>query len=136
MRLKTVLFCDQKTAERNAGQPDWAIISITESGGAQLRDGWLDVLRLRFQDTDDINDPFIFQPYHAWVIDDFVEKVKQNGATGILVHCYAGVSRSAAVAKWIATCEELPFNERYQLYNKHVYNVLRKHAQSKMHNAG
>jgi hypothetical protein len=34
--LKTVLFCDQKTAERNVGQPDYAIISITESGGAGL----------------------------------------------------------------------------------------------------
>ena len=127
MSLKTVLFCDQKTAERNAGQPDWAIISITQIGGAGLHPGWLDVLRLEFHDTDIKDDPFAFNPLHAMLVSDFVEQVKEQGAVGILVHCYAGVSRSAAVAKWIAARNDLPFNDRYQLYNRHVYNVLHEY---------
>ncbi len=128
--LKTVLFCDQNTAERNIGQPDWAIISITaERVGAGLHPGWLDVLRLEFQDTDNENDPGCFQPYHAWVLNDFVAKVKEKGAVGILVHCYAGEARSASIAKWIAKTNNLPFNDRYQQYNKLVYKVLREYIQ-------
>jgi len=45
---------------------------------------------------------------------------------GVLVHCHAGISRSAAVAKWIAEKYELPYPERYMLYNKHVYRTLRE----------
>ena len=127
--LKTVLFCDQKTAKRNIGQPDWAIISITtERAGAGLHPGWLDVLLLEFQDTDNGNDPGCFQEFHAWVLNDFVVRVKEKGAVGILVHCYADESRSAAVAKWIAMTNDLPFNDRYQQYNKLVYKVLREYA--------
>lgn len=76
MSSKAVLFCDQKTAERNIGQPGWAVISITERDGAGLHDGWLDDLQIEFQDTDNEYDPFCFQPYHAGMIDDFVQKSK------------------------------------------------------------
>jgi predicted protein tyrosine phosphatase len=123
--LKTILFCDKPTAERNEGQPDWAVISITGfAQSASLRDGWLDVLRLEFYDTDDKDTIFSFNVLQADQINRFVDKVKEQGAAGILVHCHAGVSRSAAVAKWIARREGLPFNDRYELYNKLVYSVL------------
>jgi predicted protein tyrosine phosphatase len=127
--LKTILFTDKPTAERNAGQPDWAVISITGfAQSASLRDGWLDVLRLEFDDTDDKDTIFAFNVLLADQINRFVDKVKERGAAGILVHCHAGVSRSAAVAKWIARREGLPFNDRYELYNKLVYSVLWKHG--------
>lgn len=45
-----------------------------------------------------------------------------------LVHCYMGISRSAAVAKWIA--EQLniedPEMEAYKGYNRHVYALLKE----------
>jgi predicted protein tyrosine phosphatase len=123
--LKSILFCDKQTAERNAGQPDWAVISITGFVQyASLRDGWLDILRLEFYDTEDKDTIFSFNVMQADQINQFVDKVKEQGAAGILVHCHAGISRSAAVAKWVARREGLPFNDRYELYNRLVYSVL------------
>lgn len=131
--LKTVLFCDRPTAERNAGQPDWAIISIAGiSMKADLRDGWLDVLRLEFADTENVDDPFGFNPLQAMQIDDFVEQAAGRGAIGILVHCHAGISRSAAVAKWIAFRYELPFNHKYELFNRLVFQMLRDYQDRRL----
>lgn len=115
--LKFVLFTDVNTAQRNAGQPDVAMISITLRGPAMVQDGWFDVLRLEFQDTDDSSELFAFDPLHARRIDDFVANAAELGAAGILVHCHAGISRSAAVAKWIALQYKLPFDNRYDQHN-------------------
>ena len=43
-----------------------------------------------------------------------------------LVHCYLGVSRSAAVAKWINDYLKLGDEELndYKGYNKHIYDLL------------
>ncbi|MBC8427271.1 MAG: dual specificity protein phosphatase family protein [Proteobacteria bacterium] len=42
----------------------------------------------------------------------------------ILVHCFAGASRSAGVAKYIAEKYDLKFNYEYNDYNELVYNIL------------
>ncbi len=52
----------------------------------------------------------------AHAIVNFVHQV----AEGIVVHCRAGISRSAAVSKWIAETYQLPFDHDYQHYNKLV----------------
>lgn len=44
--------------------------------------------------------------------------------TALWVHCEAGISRSAGVAKFIAEKLMLPFLDSYSLYNKHVYRTL------------
>jgi predicted protein tyrosine phosphatase len=54
---------------------------------------------------------------------DFVHRVAPK-VVGIVVHCHAGISRSGAVAKWIAEQYKLDFNQDYQLFNKHVYRQL------------
>ena len=59
----------------------------------------------------------------ALEIVDYVHAVAPH-VDGILVHCRGGVSRSAAVAKWIAKTLGLPFNHQYALFNTHVYDQL------------
>jgi protein-tyrosine phosphatase len=60
---------------------------------------------------------------HALDIVDFVHTIAPH-VEGIMVHCKGGVSRSAAVAKWIANTFKLPFNHDYTAYNKYVYHQL------------
>jgi predicted glycosyltransferase involved in capsule biosynthesis len=41
-----------------------------------------------------------------------------------VVHCEAGISRSAGVAKFISVIYSLAFPENYSVYNKHVFSTL------------
>ena len=127
--LKNVLFSDRTQAEAQSGLPDWAVISITAGREpAAIKKGFMDVLRIQCHDTDDEHSPYAFSASMAADIEKFVDDVKARGATGILVHCDGGISRSAAVAKYIAEREDLPFNEHYSLYNRLVYSVLRNNG--------
>jgi len=132
MELKNVVFTGRDQAEASIGWPHWAVISITAEKPAALREGWHSILRLEFDDIDMVGDfdaaaPYIlFNDTHANKIIEFAKAVRDSHKVeGILVHCQAGISRSAAVAKWIAEQYQLPFAESYALYNKHVYRVLR-----------
>ena len=60
----------------------------------------IDILRLKFDDVGP-NDPHSFQPEYAEEIVEFVDRYKDE-AERILVHCGAGVSRSAGVGAAIA----------------------------------
>lgn len=129
--IKHVIFVSREEAENKMKRPDWAVVSITEPNGpngpARLMPGWFAIHRTEFHDIE----PNLTydQPYelmnieHANKIVDFVETVAPN-VQGIMVHCRAGVSRSAAVAKWIADRYELPFDHDYGYYNMHVYKML------------
>lgn len=70
---------------------------------------------------DDDND---FSIETAKQIKSFVDKFKDKT---FVVHCFAGISRSAAVARWI----ELYLNKKlpprlqnYAPYNKHIFDTL------------
>lgn len=133
MELKNVVFTGRDQAEASIGWPHWAVISITAEQPAALKEGWHSILRLEFDDIDVVGDfdtpkPYIlFNDTHANRIIEFAEAVSESHKVeGILVHCQAGISRSAAVAKWISEKYQLPFAESYALYNKHVYRVLRE----------
>lgn len=133
MELKNVVFTGRDQAEASIGWPHWAVISITAEQPAALKEGWHNILRLEFDDIDVVGDfdapkPYIlFNDNHATRIIEFAKVVRDSHKVeGILVHCQAGISRSAAVAKWIAEKYQLPFVESYALYNKHVYRVLRE----------
>lgn len=133
--LKQVQFCSRKDIEAMPARHNWAVISITEPvsafGPARLREGWQLVLRLEFHDIDVDEEPYVMMTEEmAKHIVDFVRDMAQE-VEGFLVHCNAGVSRSAAVAMWIAEEFDLPFNRSYQLHNKHVYKMLREAAQDK-----
>lgn len=60
------------------------------------------------------------------LVKNFVEDIKKendidNDDINIIVHCFAGISRSAAVAKAIRTYFGID-NDKYTLYNKVVFN--------------
>lgn len=127
-----VMFVSRATAEATPGWPDWAIISITEPmwpGEAKLMPGWHSICRVNFHDVDPAipcGEPHqLMNEEDALKITQFVRQVAP-GVDGILVHCKSGVSRSAAVAKWIARQYDVPFNHRYDRYNKFVFEMLVK----------
>jgi predicted protein tyrosine phosphatase len=105
------------------------MISITSpsSNPANLKVGWKKLLRLEFDDIEHEEAPLIlFTPEHARQIIEFAALCQQASIEGIVVHCRAGISRSAAVARWIADTYALPFPVQYDRHNKHVYAILRE----------
>jgi predicted protein tyrosine phosphatase len=130
MPIKHVIFTSQLSACERASWRNWVVISITDINfaDAPLQPGWLDVLRLRFDDISEISDDEYVRigDVQARAIIQFVRRMHDDSRVeGILVHCWAGVSRSAAVAKWISERYGLSFPADHECYNKHVYNLLR-----------
>jgi predicted protein tyrosine phosphatase len=133
--VSKVIFVGRATAEVVGPYDDWALISIGEpdasNGPPKIKDGWLATLRLSFHDVDpDHGKPPSNPDLFTLMNDDdarsivaFVRSVADN-ADVIMVHCRAGISRSAAVAKWIAREYKLKFDHRYEFYNKYVYRLL------------
>lgn len=124
--LKQVVFYSQAYAEAQQALSNWAVISITAPNEpeASLQPGWASILRLEFADTDNAAEVEVaFNDVHARTVVDFVRGLDPQ-VQGIFVHCYAGISRSAAVAKFIADTYELPFPEKYASYNKLIYRRL------------
>ena len=131
-----VIFTDRKSAESEPARPNWAVISISEppQPEAALQPGWHSVLRLEFHDVEawEYRDESVirFSEEDAAKIIDFVE-VLPNDLKGILVHCRAGISRSAAVAKWVSEAHGLPFAPDYDCHNHTVLAMLEKVAEGK-----
>jgi predicted protein tyrosine phosphatase len=123
-----------------------AIISITDPDSDlpafALNENRLGILSLQFYDIEDISAEMslkdaveyltqfgdgLFKDDQASQIVDFVELVKDK-AEGLLVHCEAGVSRSAAVAAAIElmlnSSNERVFNDRRYSPNLYVYSKL------------
>ncbi len=127
-----VIFVGRATAETTPGWGEWAVVSITEPGfpgEAKLMPGWHSVCRVHFHDVDPAipcGEPHqLMNQADALKITQFVREIAP-GVDGILVHCKAGISRSAAVAKWIAKQFDVPFNHKYDRYNKYVFEMLVK----------
>lgn len=129
MSIKHVIFTSQQSACNRHGWDNWAVISITDSGihEAKLLDGWFAIHRTAFDDIDHHDGEYVlFNAFHALSIIQFLERCNEEKIEGILVHCKAGISRSAAVAKWIAEQHGLTFPQGYDQYNKHVYATLKE----------
>lgn len=90
-----------------------------------MDDGWF-VFRF-----DDITTPVSgLVMFDSRMAQGIITTVENYGLENVIVHCSAGMSRSAAVAKWLAD------NKGYELvmhpdgvgtdkyYNKHVYDTL------------
>jgi predicted protein tyrosine phosphatase len=139
--LKKVVYLSRHRAEAITPKPSdkAAIISVNSSHKlANLHYDWHDKLYLIFDDvTKDIveslkvkypnsflnRDYRLFDRLMAKDIISFLDKNAENVEI-IVVHCDAGISRSAAIAKFIAKKYNLPFDASYDLYNKWVYNTL------------
>ena len=130
--LNRVLFVGRATAETCGPWPDFALISLGEpdaaEGDPKIQDGWHDVLRLSFHDitpdTLDVEGSYtLMSDEDAQKIVAFVKEVVPH-VEGIIVHCRAGISRSAAVAKWICGEYKIPFDAKYRKYNDFVYRLM------------
>jgi hypothetical protein len=134
-----VMFVGRNAVENCQPWPDFAVISLNDSvssdGEAKIPDGWHSILRLSFDDVTEKTDPMgefltFMSAEDADRIVEFVHQVAPE-VEGIIVHCRAGVSRSAAVAKWISGQFRIPFNRHYTKYNHHVYQLLIEAGQKK-----
>lgn len=130
--LNKVIFVSRTAAENLSGDwQDWAIISISDPlfpGEAKLQEeSFYEILRVGFHDVlpdRQYDEPVVIMVHKdARKIVDFVRTVAPE-INGIIVHCKAGVSRSAAVAKWICESYGMPFRENYTQFNQHVYELL------------
>jgi predicted protein tyrosine phosphatase len=108
--------------------PDEACISIYTdfySVGRPLLEGFVDVLRLEFDDTtfDRKGDPDA-KPFTPEMADDVAKFVLRNrGRKKLVIHCFAGVSRSRSMASAITEALDLPYN--FTVVNKEVESLVR-----------
>lgn len=128
-------FVSQIVAEQMQPNDKMVCISVTSPNGwAKLKDNWKDVLRLEFDDIDRLHPDIsllvgtnLFSKDQAQEVVEFLDKNKD--VDELIVHCMAGISRSAAIARFAAerfNCNDfLRKFEKYDLYNKHVYRMLK-----------
>lgn len=133
-----VLFCNREEAEEFSSRAyleRFAVISITDPGSkpARLRETaeCVGILRLEFHDLDrpidGLDDYKLFMPDDARQIADFVRGVKSKIGT-LLIHCEAGISRSASVAAAVLDAEHR-LAESQRLFqraipNRRVYRMV------------
>lgn len=93
-------------------------------------DKWIELLKLEFHDIDPahcsegwVQQWTLFDDKQADQIIDLLKRTEDR-ASVYAVHCEAGISRSAGVAKFISVFFGLSFPESYSLYNKHVFSTL------------
>jgi len=105
-----------------------SIVDFERSGGAPIKPGWGSVLRLRFDDIE-TSGPYGEKgvPFDESDAKKIIEWLDQNKhrISALYVHCWAGISRSAGVAKFIAEKLGLPFDRSYDSYNPLVYRTLK-----------
>lgn len=92
---------------------------------AELRPGFKDILRLRFDDTPD--DELYEYDLREGLQDDDAEHVaefvlRHRGVNKIVIHCFAGASRSRSMAAAICAVLKLPYH--YTVKNSLVYSKV------------
>ena len=101
--VRWVAHVGRTKAEGMEAIPDTAIISISDPRTTPpLLDVWSAELRLRFDDAtenDALGDDILFTRDMATETIGFID---QNSDQNFVVHCEAGISRSAAVAQFIS----------------------------------
>ena len=109
--IRSITFKSQKNAELEPARPDLAIVSITTPGAFPADVPKVPhLLRLEFHDVEEGDEPWIwFSDEQADIVVNWLNALHSNAdAVDLLVHCKAGISRSAAVALYahdIANCE-------------------------------
>lgn len=126
--MKQVMFMSRSEFKRNIPNitDSYAVISLNDTAKeqqeiAQKTGEKCPILALVVKDND-----IDFSNEQAEEICKFVHANKDKL---FLIHCFAGVSRSAAVARWIEFelyGELSPRLKNYSVYNKHIFNVLNK----------
>ena len=104
--IKRLNFYSKATVEANPLDPSFAVISINSPATETNIQGTDKILHLEFLDLEekDVDEEMIlegiaFNDRHAKLIIDFVNMIqKDESVNTLIVHCFAGVSRSAAVS--------------------------------------
>lgn len=126
--ISQIQYMGRGDAEDEPARPNWAVISIHDSrlGPAKLKDGWFDILRLNFYDREnEVPGLPTFTIKQAQETVTFLEHVCPK-IDGIIIHCHAGLSRSPAIAKFIAQKYGIDFDHKSSQYNKMVFNTLKQ----------
>ena len=136
-----VRYISREVAEALLGDPNVALVSINEPGcePARLLDGFAAVLRVAFWDVDQPiagqynGQPFSYTPIthgQAREIVDFIDVWHglPAGPEMLVVHCRAGISRSAAVARYAAQRYGLELAQTAEFANPEVLRQLRRAA--------
>ena len=128
-------FVSRNVAERMKPHKNMALISIIEPTAQTMKtfDQWEHKIELKFHDADPVkfrNSSFkgytLFSREQAKKIIEFVLGLPEN-VTNILVHCAAGISRSAGVALFLSEhVYKLGGLSNVALYNRYVYSELLK----------
>lgn len=126
---KRVTFVPRTVAETMVPTRDTVLISITHPGDMADVDHWAPLLFSFY--FDDIVIPISgHKMFDVAMADHLLDCVSISDGLDIIVHCEAGMSRSAAVAKWLSERRD------YELwmhpdgigtadhYNRHVYKTL------------
>lgn len=113
-----------------------AFISIKDSSDSfsvteEEKQKWLDGLSLVFDDVDSEQETQqIISKEQCQEIINFTNKIHDlPHQVNLVIHCFAGISRSAAVGKWVndAYNLSLPFYQNNSMiYNHKVYFLLNK----------
>jgi len=92
---------------------------------AKLDNKWGDILRLWFDDVDrEWQNYVLFTDAQADQVIAWLKK-HEDEFKGVLVHCAMGISRSAAISRFIAKVYDFTFDEREGMqFNRHVFNTL------------
>lgn len=114
-----------------------AFISIKDSSDSFIvseeeKHNWLNGLSLVFDDVDDqTKDNFVvISKEQCQEIISFVSNLQESSLPIVLIiHCFAGISRSAAVGKWVNDSFKLflpNYKNNSMIYNRQVYSLLNK----------
>jgi len=126
-----VIVMGQASAMKYVPETDNEVcISIvtTEWSGVptvELNPKFKDILRLSFDDILSINhnnSDGLDEADARRAVEFFGKYVKT--ADKIIIHCFAGLSRSRSMAGTLCECFNLPF--KYNIRNKNVYNMIYK----------
>lgn len=145
--IVSVEFCSKKEVQTIVPDPGTVLVSIVDPGDPPpvLSDRFLHVLRLEFHDL--VGLPFndfdekvrgiyrmngyiperwvYFDRDHASILSGFILRMHRDPLPrSVLVHCYAGVSRSAAVASVIADCAGVTLSRPVRHANVRVRSLI------------
>jgi predicted protein tyrosine phosphatase len=129
MKLKQIVFMDQETARHLDPEDSWAIISIRcPENLVEFKHEWKHKLVLEFHDIDSYRSGYTCFSYEqADEVIDFLEDIVNGDKVDrLVVHCAAGISRSAAVAIFAqkAYAPHLGSMTYAKLHNKLVRSML------------
>lgn len=126
--IKSVQFMSVQKAEALIPDRPTVAVSILSPGMEEARlQGFRDILRLFFTDavTAENEGPVLFDAHFAQQIVDFLTTYHAMAEDyDLVIHCQAGVSRSAAVAVWAASEFNVPLSGYFAMLNPLVLHHL------------